>query len=119
VICTSSEASSHHLIDTAALAAMKPKAFLVNVARGDLVEEAALVEALTAGRLGGAALDVTEVEPLAATSPLWGLPNVIISPHVAGGGSSRYPQQMALFGENLARLAAGEPLRNVCRVAKV
>jgi hypothetical protein len=52
----------------------------------------------------------------ATTSPLWDLPNVIISPHIAGGGSSGYPQQKALFGENLARLAAGEPLRNVCRI---
>jgi phosphoglycerate dehydrogenase-like enzyme len=119
VICTSSEASSHHLIDAAALAAMKPKGFLVNVARGDLVDGAALIAALRAGRLGGAALDVTEVEPLPPTSPLWDLPNVIISPHIAGGGSSGYPQQKALFGENLVRLAAGEPLRNVCRAAKV
>ncbi|HWF94888.1 MAG TPA: D-2-hydroxyacid dehydrogenase [Xanthobacteraceae bacterium] len=119
VICTSSDPSSHHLIDAAALAAMRPKAFLVNVARGDIVDGAALIAALQAGRLGGAALDVTEIEPLPPTSPLWDLPNVIISPHIAGGGSSGYPQQKALFGENLARLTAGEPLRNVCRAAKV
>jgi phosphoglycerate dehydrogenase-like enzyme len=117
VICTSSDADSFHLIDAAALAAMRRKAFLVNVARGDLVDGAALVAALQAGRLGGAALDVTEVEPLAPTSPLWDLPNVIISPHVAGGGSSGYPQQKALFAENLLRFAAGEPLLNVCRGA--
>ena len=116
VICTSSEAQSHHLIDAAALAAMRPKAFLVNVARGDIVDGAALIAALQAGQLGGAALDVTESEPLPPSSPLWGLANVIISPHIAGGGSSGYPQQKALFGENLARLAAGAPLRNVCRI---
>jgi phosphoglycerate dehydrogenase-like enzyme len=63
-----------------------------------------------------AALDVTEIEPLGPASPLWDLPNIIISPHVAGGGSTGYPQQKALFGKNLARLAAGEPLLNVCRV---
>jgi phosphoglycerate dehydrogenase-like enzyme len=116
VICTSSEARSHHLIDAAALAALRPKAFLVNVARGDIVDGLALIAALQAGQLGGAALDVTEVEPLPPSSPLWGLPNVIISPHIAGAGSSGYPQQKALFGENLARLAAGKPLRNVCRI---
>jgi phosphoglycerate dehydrogenase-like enzyme len=117
VICTSSEAESFHLIDAAALAAMSPKAFLVNVARGDIVDGAALTAALQAGRLGGAALDVTEIEPLAPLSPLWDLPNVIISPHIAGGGSSGYPQQKALFAQNLLRFAAGEPLLNVCRGA--
>jgi phosphoglycerate dehydrogenase-like enzyme len=117
VICTSSDAESFHLIDAAALAAMGPKVFLVNVARGDIVAGAALIEALQAGRLGGAALDVTEVEPLAPTSPLWDLPNVIVSPHVAGGGSNGYPQQKALFAENLLRFSAGEPLLNVCRAA--
>jgi phosphoglycerate dehydrogenase-like enzyme len=117
VVCTSSDPESFHLIDAAALAAMGRKAFLVNVARGDVVDGAALTDALQAGRLGGAALDVTEVEPLPATSPLWNLPNVIISPHVAGGGSSGYPQQKALFGKNLLRFAAGEPLLNVCRSA--
>ena len=115
VICTSSEAESFHLIDAAALAAMGPKALLVNVARGDIVDGAALIAALQAGRLGGAALDVAEVEPLAPTSPLWDLPNVIISPHIAGGGSSGYPQQKALFAKNLLRFCAGEALLNVCR----
>jgi phosphoglycerate dehydrogenase-like enzyme len=117
LICTNSDAESFHLIDAAALAAMGPEAFLVNVARGDIVDGAALIEALEAGRLGGAALDVTEVEPLAPSSPLWNLPNVIISPHIAGGGSSGYPQQKALFAENLLRFSAGEPLLNVCRCA--
>jgi len=116
VICTSSEAESFHLIDAAALAAMGPKALLVNVARGDIVDGAALIAALQAGRLGGAALDVTEVEPLAPTSPLWDLPNVMISPHIAGGGSSGYLQQKALFAENLLRFCAGKPLLNVCRM---
>ncbi|HLH94577.1 MAG TPA: NAD(P)-dependent oxidoreductase [Xanthobacteraceae bacterium] len=115
VVCTSSEPESFHLIDAAALAALRPAALLVNVARGELVDGAALAAALAAGRLGGAALDVTEAEPLAPASPLWELPNVIISPHVAGGGSSGYPQQKALFGENLARFEAGRPLLNICR----
>jgi phosphoglycerate dehydrogenase-like enzyme len=117
VICTSSEPESFHLIDAAALAALRPKALLVNVARGDIVDGAALIAALQAGRLGGAALDVAEVEPLSPASPRWDLPNVIISPHIAGGGSSGYPQQRVLFGKNLLRFAAGEPLVNVCRAA--
>jgi phosphoglycerate dehydrogenase-like enzyme len=117
VICTSSDAESFHLIDAAALAALGPKAVLVNVARGDLLDGAALIDALQAGRLGGAALDVTEVEPLAPESPLWDLPNVVVSPHVAGGGSNGYQQQKDLFGRNLLRFFAGEPLLNVCRRA--
>jgi phosphoglycerate dehydrogenase-like enzyme len=117
VVCTSSDPESVHLIDAAALAAMRPKALLVNVARGDLVDGAALIGALQSGRLGGAALDVTEIEPLAPASPLWDLPNVIISPHVAGGGSDGYQQQKDLFGRNLLRFSAGEPLLNVCRAA--
>jgi phosphoglycerate dehydrogenase-like enzyme len=116
VICTSSEPTSHHLIGADALAAMAPKAFLVNVARGDLVDGVALAVALQAGRLAGAALDVIEVEPLQSSSLLWDLPNVIVSPHVAGGGSTGYAQQKVLFAENLARLAAGELLVNVCRI---
>jgi phosphoglycerate dehydrogenase-like enzyme len=115
VICTSSDADSFHLLDAAALAALRPKALLVNVARGDLVDGAALIGALQSGRLGGAALDVAEIEPLAPASPLWDLPNVIISPHVAGGGSTGYPQQKDLFGKNLLRFCVGDPLLNVCR----
>jgi phosphoglycerate dehydrogenase-like enzyme len=119
VICTSSDPRSFHLIDAAALAAMRPEAFLVNVARGDIVDGAALVATLQAGRLAGAALDVTEIEPLPPDSPLWDLPNLIITPHIAGGGLSGYAQQQALFGKNLLRFAAGESLLNVCRMAAV
>jgi phosphoglycerate dehydrogenase-like enzyme len=117
LICTSSDATSRHLIGARELAAMSPKAVLVNVARGDLVDGAALIAALATGRLAGAALDVTEVEPLPVESRLWDLPNVIISPHIAGSGSTGYPQQRALFAANLARFRAGEALLNVCRVA--
>jgi D-3-phosphoglycerate dehydrogenase / 2-oxoglutarate reductase len=74
---------SHHLIDRERLALMKPTAHLVNTARGSLIDEAALYDALTTGRLAGAGLDVFETEPLSA-SPLFGLPNVILSPHLAG-----------------------------------
>jgi phosphoglycerate dehydrogenase-like enzyme len=117
VICTSADETSFHLIDAAALAAAKPTGFLVNVARGNIVDGAALAAALSAGALAGAALDVTETEPLPADSPLWEAPNLVLSPHVAGGGTTGYPQQKALFADNLARYLAGEPLRNVCRAA--
>jgi phosphoglycerate dehydrogenase-like enzyme len=119
VISTSADPTSFHLIGAQALAAMRPGAFLVNVARGNIVDGAALAAALAAGRIAGAALDVTEREPLPPESPLWEAPNLIISPHVAGGGSSGYPQQKALFAENLARFRAGEPLRNVCRAPEI
>jgi D-2-hydroxyacid dehydrogenase (NADP+) len=115
VICTSADDTSFHLIDGKALAAAKPSSFLVNVARGNIVDGLALAAALHARRLAGAALDVTEAEPLSADSPLWDAPNLVISPHVAGGGTSGYPQQKILFAENLARYVAGKPLRNVCR----
>jgi phosphoglycerate dehydrogenase-like enzyme len=117
VVCTSSDATSRRLLGAAELAAMKPGSYLVNIARGEIIDEAALIETLCAGRLRGAALDVAEIEPLPAASPLWDMPNVIISPHVAGGGAKDYAQQKALFSANLQRYRAGEPLLNQCRAA--
>ena len=103
---------THHLLDAAALAAMRPTAVVVNVARGDLVDEAALIDALQAGRLGGAALDVFAREPLPADSPLWALPNVILTPHIAGHTPAYASRAMTLFAENVRRYLAGEPLLN-------
>jgi D-3-phosphoglycerate dehydrogenase len=114
VICTSADGSSRHLIGAPELAAMRPHAYLVNIARGEIVDEAALAEAVRADRIGGAALDVTEVEPLPPDSPLWDCANVIVSPHVAGVGAQDYEQQRALFAANLERFRAGEPLLNQC-----
>jgi phosphoglycerate dehydrogenase-like enzyme len=110
------DASTHHLVGAAAFAAIKRGAYLVNIARGEIVDEAALVTALRDGRLAGAGLDVTEVEPLPADSPLWDLPNVIVTPHVAGAGTKDYDQQKKLFGENLERFLAGKPLINLRRM---
>jgi phosphoglycerate dehydrogenase-like enzyme len=104
--------ATHHLVDEAALRAMKPDAVLVNIARGGVVDETALIRALEEGRIGGAALDVFEEEPLPAESPLWGMSNVIISPHAAGFTSRYYDVIQELFGENLRRYLAGEPLLN-------
>jgi phosphoglycerate dehydrogenase-like enzyme len=116
VICTAGDESSFHLIGAAEIAAMKPSAFVVNVARGEIIDEAALIAALQEGRLAGAGLDVNEVEPLPPESPLWAMPNVILSPHVAGGGSTGYAMHRKLFEQNLKRLRAGEPLINECKV---
>ncbi len=104
--------ATHHLIDRRALRVMKPTAVLINVARGSVVDEAALVHALREGWIAGAALDVFEQEPLAEDSPLWGMDNVIISPHVAGFTPHYDDRATALFAENLGRYLAGEPLLN-------
>jgi phosphoglycerate dehydrogenase-like enzyme len=94
-------------------AAMKPGAVLINVARGAVVDEEALVEALRDGRLGGAALDVLSTEPPAPEHPLWSLPNVLLSPHSASTVASENARLTDLFCDNLARYLAGEPLVNV------
>ncbi|MBL8863240.1 MAG: D-2-hydroxyacid dehydrogenase [Planctomycetes bacterium] len=101
------------LIDARALAAMKPGAYLVNVARGRVVDQEALVEALRSGKLAGACLDVTEPEPLPPQHPLWSFPNVVITPHVAARAEITGERRRALFRENLRRFDAGEPLLNV------
>ena len=92
---------------------MKRGALLVNVARGKLVDDEALIEALRDGRLGGAALDVFSQEPLDPSSPYWDLPNVIITPHTSGAMIDYWTPLVALFADNLRRFEKGEPLRNV------
>lgn len=91
---------------------MKPSAVLVNMAREGVVDETALIRALREGWIAGAALDVFEEEPLPGDSPLWTVPQVIISPHVAGFTPRYYETVMDLFSENLRRYLAGEPLLN-------
>jgi D-3-phosphoglycerate dehydrogenase len=105
--------STRGMIDAAALAQMQPGSMLINVARGPLVVEADLLAALESGRLAGAGLDVTEQEPLPPTSRLWELPNVIITPHVAGQSRFRIDQMTDFFCENLRRYQAGAPLLNL------
>lgn len=101
------------MIDAAALERMRPSARLVNVGRGGLVAEDDLVEALRAGRIAGAALDVFEDEPLPASSPLWDMPGVIVSPHMSGDVVGWRDELVRLFADNLGRYVSGRPLRNV------
>ncbi|MEK6233429.1 MAG: D-2-hydroxyacid dehydrogenase [Planctomycetales bacterium] len=106
-------AETRGMINAEALSLMKPDAFLMNVARGPLVVEADLVAALRSGTLAGAALDVTEQEPLPESSLLWDLPNVIITPHVAGQSARRIDDMTRFFCDNLHRDRQRENLRNV------
>jgi len=104
---------TRHLVDAAAFAAMRRGAYFVNVGRGSVVDEGALVEALASGHLAGAALDVFEEEPLPEESPLWDLDNVVISPHATDNVGSLDGLQTELFCENLRRYLEGKPLKNV------
>lgn len=104
--------ATRHLIGEAVLGAMKKTAFLINVARGQVVDEAALISALAAGQIAGAALDVFAEEPLPATNPLWNLDNVILSPHVSGNMQRYHEKAAALFAENLRRYLDNRPLLN-------
>jgi phosphoglycerate dehydrogenase-like enzyme len=101
------------MIDAAALARMRPSARLINVGRGGLVVEKALTEALAEGRIAGAALDVFATEPLAESSPLWSLPNVIVSPHMSGDTVGWHDELVELFVANLGRYRDGRALMNV------
>jgi phosphoglycerate dehydrogenase-like enzyme len=101
------------LIGAAELAMLPAGAHVVNVGRGELVDEAALVAALQSGHLGGAALDVFEVEPLPAESPLWDLRNVTITPHSAGTTDLSAQRAADIFADNLRRFVAGRALRNI------
>jgi phosphoglycerate dehydrogenase-like enzyme len=111
-------AETRGLFDAGRLGRMRAGAFLVNVGRGKVVDEAALARAVTDGPLGGAALDVFAEEPLPAASPLWDLPNVIITPHVAAASPRYFEQVMHVFTDNLERFLARAPLRHVVDVAR-
>ncbi len=103
---------TRHIIDADALRAMRPDAYLINIARGAIIDEPALIRALEEGWIAGAGLDVFEEEPLPADSPLWNMDNVILSPHVAGFTPHYDDRASDLFAENLRRYLAGEPLLN-------
>lgn len=103
---------THYMFNADAFKAMKPSAFLINIARGDVCDEGALIEALREKQIAGAALDVFHREPLPADNPLWDLPNVILSPHITGSHAGYMEHATMVFEENLRRYLAGEPLVN-------
>ncbi len=107
---------THHIIDGSVFDAMKPGITFVNVGRGSTVDEEALIEALRRGTVGYAALDVFEVEPLPARSPLWDMSNVIISPHGAAITVEEDRMIAELFAENATRLLDGRPMRNLVNI---
>ena len=100
-------------IDERVIGAMKPNAYLINVGRGGIVNEEALLEALEEGTIAGAAMDVFATEPLPPNHPLWSAPNFIVTPHLSGNTSDYNEKAAAVFEENLRRYLEGRPLRNV------
>ena len=113
VIALPLTSATRGIVGARELAALPEGAFLVNIGRGGLVDEAALLAALRAGRLGGAGLDVFDTEPLPADSPLWAAPRLIITPHVAGDFPGYMDRIIPHFCENLRRYLGGQPLLNV------
>lgn len=110
-------AKTHHMIDEGVLAAMKPGGILINLARGPVVDEQALIHALRGGKLGGAGLDVFEAEPLPADSPLWDMPNVIVTPRIGGQSDVYGAQVLPLVVHNLHCFAQGRliDMKNIVR----
>jgi phosphoglycerate dehydrogenase-like enzyme len=113
VIAAPETQETRHLIGAAQIAQMKPGARLVNVGRGSLLDETALVQALESGKLGGAALDVTSTEPLPADSPLWTAPNLFITPHTSALSERLWHRQAAVLMQLLEKWFAGEELFNL------
>ncbi|KAB8314833.1 D-2-hydroxyacid dehydrogenase [Tolypothrix campylonemoides VB511288] len=113
VIATPLTPQTRGLIDAEALRLMRPSAYLINIARGAIVDENALLTALREGWIAGAGLDTFAVEPLPPESPFWSLPNVFITPHCSGLTPQLYDRIVALFLDNLTRYRKGLPLRNI------
>jgi phosphoglycerate dehydrogenase-like enzyme len=113
VICVPHTPETHHLVGEKELGMMKPTAYLINIARGGIIDEEALIRALDEKRIAGAGLDVTAREPLPPESRLWDFDNVILSPHVAGGMEEYVTRATELFCENLRRYLTGKKLRNI------
>jgi phosphoglycerate dehydrogenase-like enzyme len=118
VLCAPETPETVGLFDAAAIGAMRPNAYLINIARGKIVRLDALVDALRAGQIAGAGLDVFDPEPLPADHPLWDIENVLITPHVAGAGPHSVERLHAILLENLRRFIDGAPLINVIDKAR-
>ena len=114
-LCVPLTPETHHMIGEAQLKKMKPTAHLINIARGTVVDQEALIRGLREGWIAGAALDVTDPEPLPPESELWDLPNVIITPHISGSIENYVGRANEIFVDNLRRHIAGQPLRNLVK----
>ena len=110
-------ADTHHLIDAAGLARMKPGAIVINTARGPLIDEGALIAALQQGTISGAGLDVFETEPPPPDSPLMRMRNTVLSPHISAGTLDAFEAKMSAVFANLRRFFAGAPLENEIRLS--
>ena len=113
VVATPYTAETHHMLDAARLARMKPDAYLIVVSRGGIVDEDALVDALRNDRLAGAALDVTMPEPPDPGSPLWDCPRLLMTPHTAGASARKERSVVEIFRDNILRFQHGDPLVNL------
>ena len=113
VLSAALTAETRLLVNREVLAHVKRGAWLINIGRGQLVDDEAVIDALRDGRLGGAALDVFRQEPLAVESPYWDLPNVIVTPHLSGAMEDYWTPLVGLFADNLRRFEKGQPLLNV------
>ena len=113
ILAAASTAETRSMIGEAELAAMKPGARIVNIARGFMIDQRAMVDALKAGRLGGALLDVTDPEPPPRDDPIWSAPNTLLTSHSSAVSQTFYQRAAALFLENLGRYRSGQPLRNL------
>lgn len=118
IVAVPLSAETRHLVDRDVLASMKPEGRIINVARGEIVEEPALIEALRDRRIGGAIIDVVESEPPAGDHPFWDLPNVLLLPHTTWRSPEVKTRQLELFVDNLQRFVRGDSLRNVVDVAR-
>jgi phosphoglycerate dehydrogenase-like enzyme len=115
-LCLPLTPATRNLFDAARLARLRPSAYLYNVGRGELLDQPALIDALRAGRLAGAGLDVMTPEPLPPDSPLWELPNAVITSHVSGATPHYWERGIEILAENIARYRADEPLLNLVDV---
>jgi len=113
VVCLPLTPATRGLVDAAAFNALKPGAILVDVSRGSIVRQAAMIDALKSGRLKGAVLDVFETEPLPQDNPLWDMANVIVTPHCSSVYDGWEQRSVEMFCDNLDRWKRGEPLQNV------
>jgi phosphoglycerate dehydrogenase-like enzyme len=112
VICAALTPATLDLMNRDAFSAMKAGSYFINVARGAIVDEDALIEALSSGHLGGAVLDVTRAEPLPENSPLWDVPNLLVTPHTSSEYDGWVANAADMFADNLERWFAGQPLNN-------